>query len=86
MWLERAAAVLSSRQLELDRLTGWLVRLQSAGVQEIPTGVPSLTGLIAMCDRALNGVGDRPASSETRGRLSTARDGSRKNSSNAVSA
>ena len=38
MWLERAAAVLSSRQLELDRLTGWLVRLQSAGVQEIPTG------------------------------------------------
>ena len=66
MWLERAAAVLSSRQLELDRLTGWLVRLQSAGVQEIPTGVPSLTGLIAMCDRALNGVGDRPASSETR--------------------
>ncbi len=66
MWLERAAAVLSSRQLELDRLTGWLVRLQSAGVQEIPTGVPSLTGLIAMCDRALNGVGGGPASSETR--------------------
>ena len=42
MWLERAANVLSSRQLELDRLTGWMVRLQSAGVQEIPTGVPSL--------------------------------------------
>jgi cellobiose phosphorylase len=66
MWLERAAAVLSSRQLELDRLTGWMVRLQSAGVHDIPTGVPSLTGLIAICDRALNSVGDRPASSETR--------------------
>ena len=55
-----------TRQLELERLTGWMTRLQSAGVRAIPTGVPSLAGLIAICDRALNGVGERPASREAR--------------------
>ena len=72
-WLERAAAVLSTRQLELERLTGWMTRLQAAGMLEIPAAVPSLNGLIPLCDRALNEVGERPASSEARAAIEQAR-------------
>jgi len=73
VWLERAAAVISTRQLELERLTGWMTRLQAAGVRNVPAGVPSLTGLIALCDRALNEVSERPASSDARQAIDRAR-------------
>ena len=43
-WLERAAAVISSRQLELERLTGWMTRLQAAGILTVPAEVPTLAG------------------------------------------
>ena len=72
-WLERAAAVLSTRQLELERLTGWMTRLQAAGMREIPADVPSLYGLIPLCDQALNHVAERPASSEARTAIEQAR-------------
>ena len=38
MWLERAAATVTNRQHELERLTGWITRLQSAGIRAIPAG------------------------------------------------
>ncbi len=39
-WLERAAAVLSTRQLELEQLTGWMTRLQAAGMLGDPRRRP----------------------------------------------
>ena len=59
-----------ARQLELDRLTGWMARLQSAGIQDVPAGVPSLAGLIALCDRRRS---TEPASSEARQAIERAR-------------
>jgi len=72
-WLERAAVVVSTRQLELERLTGWMTRLQAAGIRAVPAEVPSLTALVAICDRALNEVAERPASSDTRQAIERAR-------------
>ena len=63
-WLDRAAGVLSARQRELEQLTGWMTRLQAAGIHDLPAEVPSLTGLIAVCDRVLTEAADRPTSSE----------------------
>jgi cyclic beta-1,2-glucan synthetase len=63
-WLERAAVVVATRLLELDRLTGWTTRLEAAGMRALPTDVPSLTGLVAICERALNESSERPSSSE----------------------
>ena len=56
-WLERAAAVVSTRQVELELLTGWMTRLQAAGIRDLPADVPSLDGLIALCDAALTEPG-----------------------------
>ena len=50
-----------------------MTRLQAAGMLEIPAAVPSLDGLIPLCDRALNEVGERPASSEARAAIEQAR-------------
>ncbi len=66
MWLERAAATVTNRQHELERLTGWITRLQSAGIRAIPPGVPSLAELVLICNDALNAVGEQPASLEAR--------------------
>ncbi len=63
-WLERAAAVISTRQLELERLTGWMTRLEAAGILNIPAEVPSLAGVVSLCERALNRITDRPASTD----------------------
>ena len=52
-WLERAAAVISTRQFELELLTGWMTRLQAAGIRHAPAAVPSLTALVTLCDQAL---------------------------------
>jgi cyclic beta-1,2-glucan synthetase len=60
-WLDRAAAVVSTRRLELERLTGWLTRLQSAGIREVPSRVPSLVQLIELCDAALEDAGSADA-------------------------
>jgi cellobiose phosphorylase len=73
MWLERAAAVISTGQLELERLTGWILRLQAAGMRAVPAEVPTLTGLIAICDRALNEVAERPTSGDARQAVERAR-------------
>ena len=56
VWLERAAVSVNSRQRELERLTGWMTRMQSAGMRAIPTEVPTLTELIAACEQALHEV------------------------------
>jgi cyclic beta-1,2-glucan synthetase len=55
-WLERAASSVATRQVELERLTGWMTRLQAAGIRSVPADVPSLASLIDVCDRALNEV------------------------------
>ena len=60
-WLERAAAVVSTRQVELELLTGWMTRLQAAGIRNLPVDVPSLDGLIALCDAALTEPGSNDA-------------------------
>ncbi len=60
-WLERAAAVVSTRQVELELLTGWMTRLQAAGIRDLPVDVPSLDGLIALCDAALTEPGSNDA-------------------------
>ena len=73
-WLERAAFVLSTRQAELERLTGWMTRLQAAGILDVPADVPSLTGLVTLCSRALNEVAERPASKEARQAIEQARE------------
>ena len=52
-WLDRAAAVVSTRQLELEQLTGWMTRLQAAGIRHVPAEVPSLTALVTLCDQAV---------------------------------
>jgi cyclic beta-1,2-glucan synthetase len=65
-WLERGAVVVGMRQLELDRLTGWMLRLQAAGMREVPASVPSLADLVTICDRALNEVAERPTSGDAR--------------------
>ncbi len=72
-WLERAAAVISMRQLELERLTGWMTRLQAAGILTVPAEVPTLAGVVSLCDRALNAVAERPASAEAREAIERAR-------------
>jgi cyclic beta-1,2-glucan glucanotransferase len=72
-WLERAAVAVTTRQLELERLTGWMTRLQAAGIRSIPAEVPSLTSLIAICDRALNEVTERPSSGDARLAIERAR-------------
>ena len=72
-WLERAASLLSTRQIELERLTGWMTRLQAAGIRDLSAELPSLTGLITLCDRALNEVAERPASNEARQAIEHAR-------------
>jgi cyclic beta-1,2-glucan synthetase len=72
-WLERAAAVISTRQLELERLTGWMTRLQAAGILTVPAEVPTLAGVVSLCDRALNEVAERPASAEAREAIERAR-------------
>jgi cyclic beta-1,2-glucan synthetase len=46
-WLERAAGNVASRQLELDRFTGWMADTAATA------RVPSLAGLMTICDRAL---------------------------------
>ena len=68
-WLERAAAVIAARQAELERLTGWMTRLQAAGMHDVPAAVPSLAGLIALSDAALN----EPVSSDAREAIERAR-------------
>ncbi|HET7218794.1 MAG TPA: glucoamylase family protein [Vicinamibacterales bacterium] len=72
-WLERAAVAVSARQLELDRLTGWLTRLQAAGIREVGADVPSLSAIVGMCDRALTDIAERPASDDTRHAIERAR-------------
>ncbi len=47
-WLERAGANVASRQFDLERFTGWMIATPDAAVP-----VPSLAGLITLCDRAL---------------------------------
>ena len=68
-WLERAAAVISTRQLELEQLTGWMTRLQAAGIRHAPAAVPSLTGLVTLCDQALT----EPVSSDALQAIDAAR-------------
>ena len=72
-WLERAAVAVSTRQLELDHLAGWLTRLQAAGTRDIPAGVPSLAAIVSLCHRALDDAVDRPASDEARHAIERAR-------------
>jgi cyclic beta-1,2-glucan synthetase len=72
-WLERAAATISGRQTELEQLTGWMTRLQAAGLRSVAGGVPSLAGLVGICDRALNEVLERPASGDARQAIERAR-------------
>jgi cyclic beta-1,2-glucan synthetase len=55
-WLERAAVAVTTRQLELEHLTGWMTRLQAAGIRAIPAEVPSLGSLVEICNRALHEV------------------------------
>ena len=50
-----------------------MTRLQAAGIRDVPVEVPSLSGLIALCDRALNEVAERPASSEAQQAIEKAR-------------
>ena len=72
-WLERAASVIAGRQLELEQLTGWMTRLQAAGLRAIAGGVPSLAEVVRICDRALNEVAERPASGDARQAIERAR-------------
>ncbi len=68
-WLERAAAVVSTRQFELEQLTGWMTRLQAAGIRHAPAEVPSLTALVTLCDDAVT----EPVSSDARQAIDRAR-------------
>jgi cyclic beta-1,2-glucan synthetase len=61
LWLERAASSVATRQGELERLTGWMMRLQAAGLHSVPAEVPSLSSLIGICDRALNELSSHEA-------------------------
>jgi cyclic beta-1,2-glucan synthetase len=70
-WLERAAAAVSAQQVELERLTGWMTRLASAGRREIAAGVPSLASLITIC-------GDALAAGPVSGEMRDAIDGARR--------
>jgi cyclic beta-1,2-glucan synthetase len=54
-WLDRAAAAILARHEDLDRLAGWLEFPNEVAAVK-PASVPSLTGLVAWCDRVL----DRP--------------------------
>ena len=59
-WLERAAAIVTRRQLELEHLCGWM------SDAELRAPVPSLTGLSGSCDHALqtNAIEPRRAAIE----------------------
>jgi cyclic beta-1,2-glucan synthetase len=72
-WLERAASAIAARQLELEQLTGWMTRLQAAGMIAAPADVPSLAAVIELCDRALGDGGDLPVSGEARQAIQNAR-------------
>jgi cyclic beta-1,2-glucan synthetase len=47
-WLERAAAIVTTRQLDLERYTGWMPE------RLLTSAVPSLTQVIAWCERAVD--------------------------------
>ncbi|HEY7499928.1 MAG TPA: glucoamylase family protein [Vicinamibacterales bacterium] len=72
-WLERAATVVSARQVDLEELTGWITRLEAAGMRDISARVPSLTGLVEVCNRALSEVGDHQRSGEAYAAIDGAR-------------
>ncbi len=72
-WLERAAGAVSTRQAELERLTGWITRLESAGMRDIAIGVPSLGALIEICDRALTEVAAHQTAGDARQAIERAR-------------
>ncbi len=65
-WLERAAAVVAGCQQELEQLTGWMTRMQAAGIREVPASVPSLSQVVSLCQRALTEEAERPASGDAR--------------------
>jgi cyclic beta-1,2-glucan synthetase len=73
IWLERAAAAVSTRQLELEQLTGWITRLEAAGMRDIAARVPSLTALVAICDQSLNEMTAHQPSGEARQAIEGAR-------------
>jgi cyclic beta-1,2-glucan synthetase len=72
-WLERAASAVGARQAELEQLTGWMSRLQAAGLRPVTGGVPSLAALITICDHALNDVAERHMSGDARQAIERAR-------------
>jgi cyclic beta-1,2-glucan synthetase len=77
-WLERAAAAVSVRQVELARLTGWMADAplrpsRFGGARRVDAGVPSLAGVVAACERALSGVDGLSLSDDRRHAIETAR-------------
>ena len=50
-----------------------MTRLQAAGILTVPAEVPTLAGVVALCDRALNEFAEQPASAEARQAIDRAR-------------
>jgi cyclic beta-1,2-glucan glucanotransferase len=65
-WLERAATTVATRQAELEKLSGWMTKLEAAGIRSFGADVPSLAGVVTICNRALNDDADRPTSPDAR--------------------
>jgi cyclic beta-1,2-glucan synthetase len=72
-WLERAEAAVAGRHAELERLVGWMAAMNVDGQRVMSFKVPSLAGIIRLCDLALEGLTSHPES----GRMKTLIEASR---------
>ena len=55
-WLERAEAAVAGRHAELERLTGWMAAMNVQSPTIMSFKVPSIAGVIRLCDLALEGL------------------------------